>query len=256
MLALDDALLMAFADGELDSATAKEVMASIAYDDDAQHKVRQFRRSTQLVRAVFEQPHIRATQSRRASLLSRAAPRLSSWSQHSLVAASLALFLLGMGAGSGLTLMKSGETFSERLLDEVADYHALYAREAEHQVEVPAIRLAHIETWLGDRLHRKLTVPDMSAHGLTFIGARLLGVDGVPVAQLLYQAPGREHEPVALCIAPDLSADEEARGAVYAGTQEVTWSRSGYRYILAGWETRDFLFSLASELAPKIQSTL
>jgi anti-sigma factor RsiW len=257
MLALDDTLLMAFADGELDAAMAKEVMASIAHDEDAQDKVRQFRRSTQLVRAVFEQPHFRAAMpARRVSLLSRAMPRPSSWSSHSLMAASLALFLLGMGAGGGLTMVRSGPSFGDRLLDEVADYHTLYAREAEHQVEVPAIRLAHIESWLGNRLHRKLTVPDLSAHGLTFVGARLLGVDGTPVAQLLYQAPGREHEPVAFCIAPEMGADEAARGEVYAGMQEVTWNRSGYRYVLAGWETRDFLFSLATELAPRLQQSL
>src|SRR5450432_358830 len=119
MLALDDTLLMAFADGELDAVTARQVMATIADDVDAQAKVRQFRRSTQLVRAVFEQPHFRrAAPPRRPSLLSRATPRLSSWSQHSLVAASLALFLLGMGAGGGLVLIKPGPSFADRMLDE------------------------------------------------------------------------------------------------------------------------------------------
>jgi anti-sigma factor RsiW len=257
MLALDDTILMAFADGELDAATAKEVMATIAFDEDAQDKVRQFRRSTQLVRAVFEQPHFRrAAAPRRASLLSWATSRPSSWSRYSLVAASLALFLLGMGAGGGLTLLRPGASFSDRLLDEVADYHSLYARESEHQVEVSAARLAHIETWLGNRLHNKLEVPDLSAHGLTFVGARLLGVDGTPVAQLLYQAPGREHEPVALCIAADASNDTEMRGDVYAGLQEVTWSQSGYRYVIAGWESPEFLFGLANELSPKLLKTL
>jgi anti-sigma factor RsiW len=257
MLALDDTLLMAFADGELDAVTAEEVMATISHDQDAQDKIRQFRRSTQLVRAVFEQPHFRRDAvPRRASLLTRATPKLSSWSQYSLVAASLALFLIGMGAGGGLVLFKPGPSFSDRMLDEVADYHSLYARESEHQVEVSAARLAHIETWLGNRLHSKLTVPDLTAHGLTFVGARLLGVDGTPVAQLLYQAPGREHEPVAFCIAPDTSNDTEMRGEVYAGLQEVTWGRSGYRYVLAGWETPELLFTLANELAPKFPKAL
>jgi anti-sigma factor RsiW len=256
MLALDDTMLMAFADGELDAETAKEVMATIAFDEDAQDKVRQFRRSTQLVRAVFDQPHFRpAASSRRAGLLSWVTSHPSSWSRYSLAAASLALFLLGMGAGGGLTTLRA-PTFGDRMLDEVADYHSLYARETEHQVEVSAARLAHIETWLGNRLHSKLTVPDLSDHGLTFVGARLLGVDGKPVAQLLYQAPGREHEPVALCIAPDPSNDTQMRGDVYAGLQEVTWSESGYRYVVAGWEAPDFLFELATELAPKLSKAL
>jgi anti-sigma factor RsiW len=255
MPALDDTLLMALADGELDVATASVVAAAIAHDPDAQDKVLRFRRSADLVRAVFDQPHLRQEMPTRRGMLPPRRPRPPSWPQHSLIAASLALFLLGMGAGAGIILIKPAPSFSEKLLDEVADYHGLYAHESEHQVEVSAARLTHIEAWLGNRLHRQLVVPDLAAHGLTFVGARLLSVDGTAVAQLLYQAPGREHEPIALCIAQDKTPDAEVRGEENAGLQEVTWSRSGYSYVLAGWETRAFLTSLASELAPTLDAT-
>jgi hypothetical protein len=76
------------------------------------------------------------------------------------------------------------------------------------------------------------------------------------VAQLLYQAPGREHEPMAFCIAEDKSPDAAARGEESAGLQEVTWTRSGYSYVLAGWETPHFLASVASELALKLERSL
>ena len=257
MMVLDDTILMAFADGELDQATAREVSESVARDQSAQDKVRQFQRSTDLVRAVFAQPHLREPLlAPRETHRTRTAFTPFSRPRYSLIAASLALFLVGMGAGAGLILVKPGPNFSERLLDEVADYHLLYAHEAEHQVEVPAIRLAHIQTWLGNRLHRPLAVPDLSAHGLTFVGARLLSVDGAPVAQLLYQALGREHQPVALCIAPDTSPDAAVRGEEYSGLHEVTWSRGGYSYVIAGWETNEFLVSLAAELEPKFELNL
>ena len=42
-------------------------------------------------------------------------------------------------------------------------------------------------------------MPDLSAHGLDFQGARLLAVDRLPVAQLMYT--GKDGVPVALCIA-------------------------------------------------------
>jgi anti-sigma factor RsiW len=257
MPTLDDTLLMAFADGELDQAAAAEVSACIAHDPDAQDKVRQFRQSANLVRAVFDQAHLRpGVPGHREIPQAQPKAKLSSWPRQSLMAASLAMFLLGIGTGAGLILARPGPIFSDRLLDEVADYHLLYARESEHQVEVPATRLAHIEAWLGDRLHRKLVVPDLSAQRLTFVGARLLSVDGVPVAQLLYQAPGHEHQPMAFCIAPDGSPDAALRGEEHDGLREVTWSRSGYTYVLAGWETQDFLTSIASELAPELQRTL
>ncbi|HEY0422624.1 MAG TPA: anti-sigma factor [Rhodopila sp.] len=253
----DDMTLMAFADGELDQATARDVSEFIARDLDAQDKVRQFQQSADLVRAVFAQPHFRQPSPvRRKVRRSPVAFAPFSRPRYSLIAASLALFLVGMGAGAGVILVNPGPSFSERLLDEVADYHTLYAREAEHQVEVPANRLAHIETWLGNRLHRPLAVPDLSARGLTFVGARLLSVDGAPVAQLLYHAPGREHQPVALCIAADKTPDAAVRGEEYSGVHEVTWSRGGYSYVIAGWETNDFLVSLAAELEPKFELSL
>lgn len=257
MPALNDTLLMAFADGELDAVTVEKVRALIAHNPEAKRKVGQFQQSTLLLRAVVDQPYLRPAKPSASEIpLLRWKPRPLFWQRHSLTAASLVLFLLGMGAGAGVILVKPGPSFSERLLEEVADYHTLYARESEHQVDVPAVRLAHIETWLGDRLHTTLVVPDFSAHGLTFVGARLLSIEGRPVAQLVYQAPGREHEPIAFCIVQDQSPDAAPREEDIAGLQEITWRRSGYSYVLAGWETRDFLVSLASELTPKLERTL
>ncbi len=255
MPTLDDTLLMAFADGELDPPAAAKVTAHIAHDPDARDKVKKFRQSANLVRAVFDQHRLRPET---PDINQRPQPgvKLSGWRRHSLMAASLAMFLLGSGTGAGLILARPNPIFADRLLDEVADYHLLYAGESEHQVEVPATRLVHIEAWLGDRLHRKPVVPDLSAQRLAFVGARLLSVDGVPVAQLLYQAPDREHQPLALCIAPDGSPDAAARSEAHAGLQEVTWSRSGYTYVLAGWETQEFLASLAAGLEPELQQSL
>ena len=81
---------------------------------------------------------------------------------------------------------------------DVAAYHEVYARETEHLAEVPASRKDHIEEWLGSRLARKLSIPDLSSEGWAFEGGRLLAEDGQPIAQLLYTAPGRQ--PIAVCI--------------------------------------------------------
>jgi anti-sigma factor RsiW len=141
---------------------------------------------------------------------------------------------------------------SDQLLDEVADYHIVYARETIHQVEVPASQLAHIQAWLGDLLHRRLRVPDLSDRGLTFAGARLLVVAGKPVAQLLYHWPGREHEPLGLCIALGSDGDEGPRTDAREGVQQVLWRRTGYTYVLVGWTTPTILNSLANDLMPEL----
>jgi anti-sigma factor RsiW len=144
--------------------------------------------------------------------------------------------------------------FSERLLDEVADYHVVYAREDEHQVEVPARQLAQIEAWLGERLHRRIEVPDLSKDGFTFEGARLLVVDGEPVAQLVYLPPDQPHHPLALCISFGAPGEEALNTDSRNGVNLALWRRKGYTYVLVGWAERPFLVQLANQLARKLDT--
>lgn len=118
-----------------------------------------------------------------------------------MMAASVLLICL---AGIDYTLdhhawpVETAAAMNERtaMMDEIAAYHLVYARQTEHLAEVPAERREHIEAWLGSLLNRSLKVPDLSSQGLKFEGARLLAIDAYPVAQLLWS---REHgDPVAL----------------------------------------------------------
>src|SRR5258706_219810 len=110
-------------------------------------------------------------------------------------------------------------------------------RDPQHLQVSPALARP-IEAWLGDRLEREIRVPDLSAHGLTFRGARLLVVDGRPVGQLVYTKPDRPHRPLALCIALDGIGDEAVRAEVRDGVTMMLWRHQGYLYILAGWLDR------------------
>jgi anti-sigma factor RsiW len=159
------------------------------------------------------------------------------------------------GFGVGRSVAHPERDFNARLLDEVADYHGVYARETDHQVEVPASRKEHIEAWLGSALHRSLHVPDLSKHGLTFLGGRLLVVDGTPVAQLLYQWPGRQHEPLGLCVSFGSPVDHEVMTDSRAGLQQVLWRRNGYTYVMVGWTSQDILAELASYVMPTLDLT-
>ena len=80
----------------------------------------------------------------------------------------------------------------------MADYHAVFVRETDHLVEVPASRRDHIEAWLGNRVGYPLHVPDLRDQGLEFVGARLLAAVGQPVAQLMYTTATGDR--VALCV--------------------------------------------------------
>ena len=253
MAKLDLETLSAFVDGELNAARESEVAAAIACDPEAQQTVERLRHLTMLLRDVFDQPAYQDAPPGLAQSLAAPVKQSRRW----FVAAIAATAVLTAGAfAGGFMLGQRGNPpnreYSERLLDEVADYHAVYARENEHQVEVPAERLAHIEAWFGAVLHRTLRIPDLSDRGLTFAGGRLLVVDGVPVTQLLYRWPGRPHEPFGLCISPDPSSERGLTTDAREGLQQVLWRRKGYTYVLVGWTSRAFLASVAAELMPKL----
>jgi anti-sigma factor RsiW len=137
---------------------------------------------------------------------------------------------------------------ADRLMEEVAGYHAVYARENEHRVEVRAERVADIEAWLGERLHRNVRVPDLTRRGYEFQGARLLGFDGRPMAELFYARPDQPDRPLGVCIGLGEPGDDEVRTDVKSGITVATWRRDEYIYVLAGWDEEAMLADLARDL--------
>lgn len=259
MADLDEKDLVAYVDGELDPATTRKMAEAIERDPEAREKVRLLRLSGSLVRGAFRDPKFQRVSPRLAAAVrvdhSSTRSTLGRWRFAVPLAASIlaaAIFAGGFLLGGDY---RSQPDFSERLLDEVADYHVVYARESEHQVEVPAQRLAHIQAWLGERLHRKLSVPDLSKRYLTFEGARLLVVDGQPVAQLVYNAPDRPSEPLALCISFGAPGEEALRMDSREGLHLALWRRNGYTYVLVGWADEKTLKELATDLMPKLDDT-
>jgi anti-sigma factor RsiW len=253
MTRLDDSTLAAFVDGELDPAETRRVASALEHDPEAREKVRRLRQSASLVKAVFDQPVYRGVSAGLDEAIAASAAG-TGWRRFALpVAASIiAAAVFAGGFSLGEMHGRQPQDFSARLLDEVADYHIVYAQEQEHQVELPAHRIDEIEAWLGNRLHRSLRVPDLSKRGLEFRGARLLVVDGKPVAQLLYGWPDQPQRPLALCIstgAPGMS------GLTYERRGEVNlalWRSNAYTYVLVGWVDPSFLTQLAADVGPQL----
>lgn len=260
MMRLDDSTLVAFVDGELDADAMRGVADAIEHDPEAREKVIRLRHAASLTRAVFDDPAYLQISPTVAEAVTAAKPRLAMrfrrWRFAFPIAASVAAVMLSAGAFIlGEIRGQQMSSASDSILDEIAEYHVVYAKEVEHQVEVPAERIEHIQTWLGERLHRKLTVPDLSSHGLVFKGARLLVVDGNPVAQLVYDWPEQPQRPFAVCI----TLGEPGEGALQTDSRDglnlALWRRNGYAYVLVGWVDMPFLTELAVELAPKLNQT-
>ncbi len=166
------------------------------------------------------------------------------------LAAGFVLLLIGGAGGAYLHRTSAPDQVASATgwLDQVADYHLIYANQKRHLVEVPASDTDHLQKWLSDTTGVAFTVPDLSASGLTFQGARLLVASGKPVAQLVYtDATGQV---VALCF---LAGGNAAAGTgttafqtrLAKGLNMVWWNSNDASYVVVGPSTGVDLQSVA-----------
>ena len=156
------------------------------------------------------------------------------------VAAALALLMIGAGGGSVLTRLYAPPVevaAAPGWLDQVADYHRVYAREGRHLVEVPAEDATHLRTWLSDSTGVTFSIPDLSSRGLTFAGGRLLVAAGKPVGQLMYT--DTDGQVVALCFiaSGDMAAMDgqpDFTNRSFADLDMVVWKDREASYVVIG----------------------
>lgn len=254
--------LSAYLDGQLPEAEVEEIDAILAGDDDArvvferlklgsEFGARAFDRMLQepipldLVRTIKdvgknddEPPKLGFAG---IPVAATPAPRRSPfWPQ--ALAASLVIFLAGGAVGylvseqkQATTQVASGQFAPVRTwLDDIADYHRIYARQTRHLVEVPASDKEHIAEWLSASTGVNFALPDLSAQKLTFEGARLLVAGGKPTAQLLYR--DAENEIFAICF---LQSDPVEGKTDLIETMRndiglVSWQKGNAAYVVVG----------------------
>lgn len=254
--------LSAYLDGQLPEAEVEEINAILAGDDEArvvyeklklgsEFGARAFDRMLQdpipldLVRNIKEAGRNEDDPSKLGFAAVPAAEipanrRSAFWPQ--ALAASLVIFLAGGAAGYLISEQKqtSFQAASNQFapartwLDDVAEYHRIYSRQARHLVEVPASESGHIVDWLSASTGVPFALPDLSAQKLTFEGARLLVAGGKPTAQLLYR--DAENEIFAICFLQSEPVEgmtplaESMRNDIGL----VTWQKGKASYVVVG----------------------
>lgn len=259
-MTLTEDKLSAFLDGELSEAEAGEIEQALATNPDLQAALEALIAADTLAKDAFAQvaaepvPHALAAAIQDAPLATPAPANMSAPPMRSRWLAAVATVLalmVGLGTGYLGGLNQSQQVAAAPgWLDDIADYHRVYAGQKRHLVEVGADEAAHIETWLTDTVGAQVLIPDLAAQGLTFQGARLLVAAGKPVAQLMYT--DQNDAVVALClIQTDTPRDGFATRSINA-FEMVSWGGQDANFVVVGDEGRGDLQSIAEAAAPQV----
>jgi anti-sigma factor RsiW len=253
---VDDVMLMAYVDGEVDATSAREIERAIASDPAIAARARAFRDSATLTRAAYADalhepvpdrliaalgavgaPAAAATNVVALPRKSRTTRQIVGWA----MAASLAALVVGYGGiyyGKQSVRLPDGmQVVSvDRWLDNVVEYYNVYAKNLSEKdrllVDFNAENIPELENWFGQRLNRKLAVPDLSAFGLAPQGGRFVIISGKPAAQFVYYSESGELVTLVIAFndAPQMYGQFATRGDVNI----VHWRKAGYAYALVG----------------------
>ena len=252
-LHIDDALLMAYVDGELDPTARDRIEEALDKDESLRQRVVMFRRSHELLREAFAETPSMAVPPALAGILekdagiARSRRAAHSWLMLPALAALLGALFFASPALRSPSASDVAATRVAHVLEEVGEYHSVFARETDHLVELPATRRAEIESWLGERVGLAFKVPDLTARKLSFAGARMLVVDGQPIAQLMYIGP--QDERVALCVAAGPNdAPTPLQQGESEGWQRFAFAQAGHIFVVIGPSGTPGLEAIAVQL--------
>ena len=247
---IDDELLSAWVDGELDGQTELRALVESWLREHPQDaaRVRQWSADRDVLRerlaAMLDDP---VPPRHRALLLGRAAPPRR-WVQ----AAAAAALLLAAGVIGALlgrhwpadasTATAVGSGWVQR----AAYAHGVYVPEPRHAVEVKA-QEEHLARWLTRRIDVPVKLFDLRDQGFELVGGRLLPDGAGKSAQLMYQDAADTRVTVYLR-KPDAPTDATFRYERQGELGVFYWVESGAGYALVGALPKERLLALAESI--------
>ncbi|MBM3478893.1 MAG: anti-sigma factor [Alphaproteobacteria bacterium] len=260
---IDDVMLMAYVDGEVDAETAREIEASIAADPAIGRRVAMFRQTATMMRGAFGEVLHEPVPARLVQALggATAAPAAAAamlplrgrterpgylWRNAGWAAAAAigAVALLNAASQQGIAPFSQRAPVqevaavidAERWIDNLAAWYRVHRAsfEKDHRllVDIGAENVEELERWVGAKLQREVAVPDLSSFGYRQQGGRLLLIGRRPAAQFFYAAENGEL--VQLVIGFTDQPDREGRLDQRDEVNVVSWREKGYAYAFIG----------------------
>lgn len=242
--------LHAYVDGVLDTVRHAEVANYLGAHPEMARRVGDFSSQRDMLRAslapIAEEP-IPPQLNLARIIEARRRRRAPAWW------AAAAAVLLCVGGLGGWWLRGMGQAGAEgiaALAQEAADSYNVYAPDHVQPVEMRASDQAQFVDWVSQRVHRPMTVPDLSASGYRLMGGRLVATSHGPAAMLMYDD---DRGTRLVMLTRPMAADQNApmslssQGAVSG----FTWADGGMGYSLVGAAPPDLLRPIANEVRRK-----
>ena len=281
-----DDTLVAYLDGELDSAERQHVEAWLAADAAARDRLAGLAQSATLVRSAYadivnepvperliaaargesggaasvaHEAEILVLKRPQRAIVSMPAGR---WGIGIAAAAGLFGLVLG-GAGSYLAvggLNSANPAVEQRLaaaaangtwLDNAAGYYKLVVSAGDSMlIDVPAGGdTGEALQKISQNLPQQVRLPDLKPWGLSFRGARLVVVEGRPAAQLVYTTDNKAIGPLTLVIGASKQPDIQPTFDRRQDVNMLYWRHHGRAYALVGQTDIGYLWGIANDVA-------
>ena len=278
---IDDVMLMAYVDGEVDAQTAREIEATIATDPAIGRRVAMFRQTATMMRGAFgEVLHepvperllgalgggpAAAVAASVAPMRGRPEQRGYLWRNAGWAAAAAigAVALLNVASQQGVAPFAqrapvqevAATTDAERWIDNLAAWYRVHRASFEKDqrllVDIGAENIDELERWVGAKLQREIAVPDLSPFGYRQQGGRLLLIGRRPAAQFFYAT--ETGELVQLVIGFTDQPDREGRLDQREDVNIVSWREKGYAYAFIGRIDGKRLWAMADATWAKLK---
>lgn len=246
---IDETMLHAFLDGELDPAGRAEVEQWLARHPEDAARLAAYGRQKAALHATFD----RVTEETIPTRLLQAARRRRGTTPWLRIAAMFALVVAGAAAGWFGRDLVSGPNRAMTLAERAIGAHVIYTAEVRHPVEVTSAEEAHLVQWLSRRLGQPLKVPDLRPVGFRCMGGRLLPDEGRPAAQFMYEDETGRRLTLYLRVMPE-GRDAAFRFVHERDVSAFYWVDGKFGYALTASLPRDRLLQVATavyEAGPK-----
>jgi len=246
---ITEADLISYVDGQLEDRQRDAVRAHLASNPADARKVAMWQQQNATLTALYGPLDTDALPERLNVYRIERRLRLQRADWRNVAAASILILAVGLTGGwfgRGLVSQVAEPTHS--IVADAAQAHKLFASEVLHPVEIraDAENASSLPKWLSKRLDRKLNIPDLTRHGLSLVGGRVLPSSEGAAAQLMYEDKSGQRVTLYIVAAAD-SSDTGMRRSSLGSLEAISWDDETIRCALVGNLPSDRMDAIAKD---------